>query len=365
MSSNTINGILVCAGTAEYKNIGDYIQSVAQEQFFDHIDTYIEREKLSSFKSEKIAKCIMNGWFMQDPNNFPPSNSILPLFVSFHITPRIAERMLSNENTIKYLKEYQPIGVRDYGTQKLLEEKGIKSYFTGCLTVCLNQKYKSNIHSNEIIFVDPYYERKNLNGSFKELFRQLYLFLRHPIAGCKLAARFHNEFPSGIKRISPWLDNAIGASIFYATYSKLFSDDVLYNATYLGHSIPQSQFHNNDDKMEYARSLIKRYAQAKFVITSRIHCALPCLGIETPVLFVSSENLESKNGIRSAGRFNGIIEWLRCLKWTPQGVEIKDEELKKQLLTKKIDSSFSFENKEIYKKFRDKMTQLVFNFVKQ
>lgn len=365
MSSNTINGLLICTGTSEFKNIGDFIQSVAQEQFFDHIDTYIEREELSSFKSDKAAKCIMNGWFMQNPDKFPPSDSIVPLFISFHITPRIAEKMLSNKKTINYFKAYQPIGVRDYNTKKLLEGKGVESYFTGCLTVCLNKKYKSQIHSDEIIFVDPYYERPQLKKNIKEIFKQICLFLNHPIAGCKLAPKFHNEFPSYIKKISPWLDNAISASIFYHTYSKLFEDEVLYKATYLGHSIPQTKFRNDDDKMEYARSLIKKYAQAKYVITSRIHCALPCLGVETPVLFVSSENLESQNGIRSSGRFDGLIEWLRCLKWTPNGVQIEDEELKRQLSKRKIDSTFIFHNKDTYKSFRDKMFNIISNFIKQ
>ena len=40
---NRRNGLLVCAGSGDVKNIGDYIQSVAQEQFYDRIDTYVER----------------------------------------------------------------------------------------------------------------------------------------------------------------------------------------------------------------------------------------------------------------------------------------------------------------------------------
>ena len=43
------NGIVVCKPSSNKKNIGDYIQSVAAESFFDHVDFYVERESLSSF----------------------------------------------------------------------------------------------------------------------------------------------------------------------------------------------------------------------------------------------------------------------------------------------------------------------------
>lgn len=43
------NGILVCEPSSDRKNLGDYIQSVAAESFFDRIDFYVERESLNSF----------------------------------------------------------------------------------------------------------------------------------------------------------------------------------------------------------------------------------------------------------------------------------------------------------------------------
>ena len=52
-----------------------------------------------------------------------------------------------------------------------------------------------------------------------------------------------------------------------------------------------------------AEDLLHKYAKAKLVITSRIHCALPCLALGTPVIFV--------NGFDSfvdSCRFDGILE---------------------------------------------------------
>ena len=86
-----------------YINIGDYIQSLAGKVFFDKIDVYINRERLSQFKSEREkVKMIMNGWFMHSPENWPPSDDIFPLLVAIHISPKSAPKMLSVEG-INYL----------------------------------------------------------------------------------------------------------------------------------------------------------------------------------------------------------------------------------------------------------------------
>ena len=36
------NGLLICNGGGKKKNMGDYIQSVAQEQFLNPVDCYVE-----------------------------------------------------------------------------------------------------------------------------------------------------------------------------------------------------------------------------------------------------------------------------------------------------------------------------------
>lgn len=163
---NRRNGLLVCAGSGDVKNIGDYIQSVAQEQFYDRIDTYVEREDLDVFSSDEKTNVIMNAWFMWNPEHFPPSSSINPLFISMHIVPSIADKMLS-PSTVSYLKQYEPIGARDMATKAVLEQYGVQSYFSGCLTLTLGLKYKDDEKDGSIYFVDPYYEL----GRGKKLFK--------------------------------------------------------------------------------------------------------------------------------------------------------------------------------------------------
>lgn len=55
-----MNGQLVMS-TESQVNIGDYIQGIAASQFFNNIDTYIERERLDQYRGDK-CNVIMNGW---------------------------------------------------------------------------------------------------------------------------------------------------------------------------------------------------------------------------------------------------------------------------------------------------------------
>ena len=49
------------------------------------------------------VEVIMNAWFMRNPNNWPPSNKIHPIFYAFHINA-IAKDKLLNSESISYLK---------------------------------------------------------------------------------------------------------------------------------------------------------------------------------------------------------------------------------------------------------------------
>lgn len=350
-----MNGILICKGEAKRKNIGDYVQSVAQEQFFPKVDTYVEREHLDTFESKEKVKLIMSAWFMRHPENFPPSPCIDPLFISFHIVPRI-EKKFFTEKCIDYLKRYEPIGARDTGTKELLEKYGIKSYFSGCLTLTLGLNYKTQEKNDKIYFVDPFYEIGGCRTGKKKYINALLMFLKHPIKILKLNKSFVAENKSLMQKISPKFDHLLMCATFYDTYSKVFEDDVLLNATYVTHDLPQSIFHSEEDKMSYARNLICNYAKAKLVVTSRIHCGLPCLGVETPVIFVNSDSLAA--GVkRSGGRFGGLINLFHTMYWTKDGV------ISNLNINGKISNLTQITNKNDYKVLRDNLVDAVKDFL--
>ena len=106
-------------------NIGDYIQICAAEQFMPSINLAIERDRLNQSLNNKTL-IILNGWFTNHPENWPPNKNLSPLFVSFHLQPASAKKILSKQQNIDFFKMHQPIGCRDYNTVKMLQEKGIK-----------------------------------------------------------------------------------------------------------------------------------------------------------------------------------------------------------------------------------------------
>ena len=61
---------------------------------------YIDREKLKSYDGEPVS-LLMNGWFMHDITQFPPSDKITPIFISMHVNNEILIK-----NNIKYFKKY-------------------------------------------------------------------------------------------------------------------------------------------------------------------------------------------------------------------------------------------------------------------
>ena len=141
---------LILVGTEKSLNIGDYIQAVAAEQFFEHIDVYVERERLDEYSGEPV-RLIMNGWFMHEPTHWPPVPAICPLFVAFHVNSLVKEFMLSSQG-VDYLKKHEPIGCRDEDTENLLRSKGVSAYFSACLTLTLGYKYKSSERNGKCYF---------------------------------------------------------------------------------------------------------------------------------------------------------------------------------------------------------------------
>lgn len=351
------NGLLVCKISGNKKNVGDYVQSLAQEQFYDHIDCLVQREAMNTFCSDDKVRVIMNAWFMHHPQNFPPSECILPLFVSFHLTPKAAEEFLSKE-TLAYLKEHEPIGTRDYATLDILQRHGIDAYFSGCLTLTLGKTYKTNEKTDRVYFVDPYYELGN-GETLKHfgLLKAFFLLAKNYRKVIQLCKVFESEKVTRVARISGKLDKMLHAASFYDSYSKVFDDEIIMNACYLSQMVSRSEFGDDYKQLEHARQLINTYARAKFVVTSRIHCALPCLGLETPVVFVNSQKLRSGKS-RSGGRYGGLTELMNECLWTPKGLTPCFD-----IGKAKIGRSNIPRNKDDYKKLSEALTRRVHEFI--
>ena len=144
-------------GYPDSNNLGDIIQSIAAVKLMmPEKPSRLNRDQLNNYYGPQV-KLIMNGWFMEKSQNWPPSSSITPLFISFHLNPT-AERGMLTAKGISYFKKHQPIGCRDYHTQKTLEKHGIKTYFSGCLTLSLKREDFINVNQNRegVLVVSPF-----------------------------------------------------------------------------------------------------------------------------------------------------------------------------------------------------------------
>ena len=273
-------------------NLGDFIQSLAAKQVINKSKILeIDRDELHRFKEEG-ASLIMNGWFMEKPQNWPPSDKIEPLFLSFHLNPTAEKKMLSQEG-INYLKTHQPIGCRDYYTQKCLSSHGIKTYYSACLSLCLNREnFVSKSTKREGIYVISPLERLNPKSEAVEK-----SFLKKTIQQIKRPNK-RRKFQVAMERLEKFLQKQ--------------SENIYHSSQLIKTRKQDKPIH-----VEKAKRQLKNIAKAKLVITSRIHSALPAVAFGTPVLFLSDglDHPNQKSRLDGMEQFFPVINSRDLYRW--------------------------------------------------
>lgn len=327
-------------------NIGDYVQALASAQFFDNIDFFIERERLNTYTGEP-CNIIMNGWYMHNPSNWPPTNKINPLFVAFHINSETKDALLSKES-ITYLKQFEPIGCRDYRTRDILIDKGVDAYFSGCMTLTLGKDYTSKVKDGKCYFVDlPIPGPLSFDNRIYCILKGIKDYKKVKALYKKNAFKVHSN-PSKLGSIKVLLN-------YYNLYSRVFTYDTLLNAEYITQVIPNRNNYTNDSLFENAKKLIQKYSSASLVVTSRIHCALPCLGIDSKVIFINNTNQEETSSCRMGGLLD-LFNYINC-----NGKDgLHNPSFK---LNGRISINNSPENKKDYLKLAKQLSNKCINFV--
>lgn len=258
------------------RNFGDQIQSLAAKQFLPKVDEYLDRDFLTEYNSDQNIKLIMNGWFMAEPENWPPPEAIKPLLISFHISHDYnANTRLFSEEAIAFYKQNGPVGCRDYYTLELMKSKCIDAYYSGCLTLTLRSEYSELPKTDDIYLVDILYKVGSSSTDWFGKFKRNWI----------------------LKKIIPKY--------------------ILDKAEIIIQDAPKNS--SEEDKIQIAESTLKKYATAKLVITSRIHCALPCIALNTPVIFIDGgldENTDTT-------RLQGIVEYFNAYSVAEVSTEYK------------------------------------------
>ena len=227
------------------RNIGDDIQSYATQIFLPRVDYFIDRNHMDEFvpdKEEKVAT-IINGWFLQYTLNWPFSPYVKPLPVSMHFTYKdwfwdTTDRAYHLQGYgLEYLKSIEPIGCRDSHTVKLLESKGVKTEYTGCMTLTL--KPFENVEKKDYI----------------------------------CAVDVSKEVVEQIKK----------------------STDM--EVKVVTHIVPENYYELSwEERMKNVEDLLKLYQGARAVVSYRLHCALPCLALGTPTILLNEDYRNDRFG---------------------------------------------------------------------
>lgn len=219
-------------GILEYKNpnvinIGDAMQILAIENLYRQIG---------------IRDVVRINYF--DLQTYDGEEIILPVCFPFYgynsmnrvtcFSDKIIPIFLSlslydtnlEEDEIRYLKKCEPIGCRDEHTARGLADKGIYTYLSGCMTLTLDLEIE---HRKKAIYC------------------------------IDVPDNFYDFIPAGLK------------------------NDVILRKTHIFKNI-------SFDTDQFAERLLREYAEeAKLVITSRLHAAIPCYAVGIPVIFIHRE----------------------------------------------------------------------------
>lgn len=227
------------------RNIGDDIQSYVTKRFLPRVDYYIDRNHIDEFvpeKEEKVAT-IINGWFLQYTLNWPLSPYIKPLPISMHFTYKdwfwdTTDRAYHLQGYgLDYLKSIEPIGCRDSHTMKLLNSKGVKTEYTGCMTLTL-EKFEGIKKQDYICAVD---------------------------VSDKVVEQIRKTTDMEVKVVT--------------------------------HIVPEDYYKLSwDERMKNVEDLLKIYQGARAVVSYRLHCALPCLALGTPTILLNEDYRNDRFG---------------------------------------------------------------------
>jgi hypothetical protein len=316
-------GLLSYTSTHGTYNLGDNVQSLAARQYLPRVDNFINREAMADFECPE-SQLILNGWFTHNPSNWVPSPAIKPLFVSFHLNSSAADRMLS-EKGVNYLKNHAPIGCRDRHTVRVLESHGIAAYFSGCLTLTLSGYRNPNPTREKCYIVDPLFNFPDL----PDLFASPKRFLR------------------GLRKGEP-------ARILkkQRLLKQIFAPAFYKSAQHKKHVLPSAGV-TVEAQFTRAESYLRDYADAKLVVTSRIHCALPCLAMGVPVIFINAFD-----DYVDSCRFDGLLELFNRIDIAPDGSMTNNFGLKGR-----IDGSFVPKNLTVHEPLAAKLRAVCEGFV--
>jgi len=228
-------GLMVVKKTV---NIGDDIQSYAAKRFLPRVDYLVDGMHFDDFipEKEEVVATIINGWYIHHTLNWPLSPFLKPLPISMHFSMKDwywfnTERPYYLEGLgIEYFKSIEPIKCRDTHSCEVLKERGVKAEFSGCLTLTL-EKFPNIEKQDYICAVD---------------------------VSPEIVQKIKDSTKMEVKEIN---------HVFMEGYNTL----------------------SWEERLARVEESLKTYQAAKYIITTRLHCALPSTALGSDVLLITQK----------------------------------------------------------------------------
>lgn len=214
-------------------NIGDVLQGMVAKDLLPEGSKVADREALADLASNEKGMLIANGWYMHSFKKFPAPDNITPVYAAVHIAN---SALLSAEGVREHFRKHAPIGCRDTKTLRLLLGWGIPAYYSSCLTI--TAKPRGPVTSNPdgpVLLVDN---------------------VDHPVPDA-VVSKLEKVLGKKMVRISHDPPDTSGDIESYAKVSE-----------------------------KHMNELLASYCKASLVLTTKIHCALPGLGMGANVKLI-------------------------------------------------------------------------------
>ncbi|MCY3998815.1 MAG: polysaccharide pyruvyl transferase family protein [Flavobacteriaceae bacterium] len=295
------------------ENLGDWIQSLVFKYLWNIDFIEIDREQLNGYRGSKV-RLICNGWFLENPKHWPPSNDITPLFISFHITPK-ASKSLTNPDSIAYFKKFEPIGCRDFYTRDLLQKFGVKTYFSGCMTLAYEQSFfkLENSSSSGILVASALDRLKPIIKPLSNPIDLMIQIIKFPLK--------YRKYQKAKKKLNHALNKT---DVPITKASQIINIERL----------------KTENPKQLALDYLKKINQAELVITSRIHTALPAIAMNTPVIFLDDglNHINHQSRLRGLSDFFHVCSSKDLIHFDFNSIKVKTNHLKfKASLKNKVD----------------------------
>lgn len=296
-------------------NIGDVLQGMAAAKFLPVTAKPVDREQLSLLDSKARSFLLASGWFMHDFSKFPPSDAVQPCYISLHVAN---SALLQNRQVRNHFKKNAPIGCRDKKTLSLFLGWGIPAYYSGCLTITTSPRKPILQKEGPCLLVD------NIDHPVPE-----------PVLK-KLELLTKKEFTR-------------------VTHDP--ADVLLPFEDYVKQGV------------NHMENLLQQYCDASLIVTTKIHCALPCLGMGAPVILIHPNPQDPR--LDTVRQFIDILsydELLRSDTLNRPTVRFKKLQVQKKYLSAIVEASVAHQKNIIQKPDRTsffwiKMKSLISSFI--